>query len=99
VSALGKKEQFITNLYQWAACGQRFSDTIFPSSIPVTVAAASRSETIIQCFGCHSISVYRFDLLHSTENAGYSHARMCFQTSSAFSARNRSVWEINPCWL
>jgi len=29
--------QFATNHYQWETCGQGFSDTIVPSSIPVLV--------------------------------------------------------------
>jgi len=36
------KEQFITDLCQWDACGQGFSDTIVSLSIPVLVEASRR---------------------------------------------------------
>jgi len=57
----------------------------------------SKSETIAQCFICHSISVFRIDLIHIVQKM-HSQANMCFQTSTAFLVRNLSVWEIYLCW-
>jgi len=37
-----RKYQFITNLYQCDGCGRGFSDTIFPSLMPVLVVASRR---------------------------------------------------------
>ena len=54
----------MTNLYQWDACGRAFSDAILPLSIQVLVVARRSSETMAQCFFCHSISVFRFDVHH-----------------------------------
>jgi len=59
-------------LCQWYACSRGFSDSIVPLSIAVLVVATSRSKIIVQYFVYHSISVYRFDLLHSIQNVGYS---------------------------
>jgi len=33
-----------------------------------TNVSGSKSETIVQCFVCHSIAVFRCDLLHSIES-------------------------------
>ena len=60
--------------------------------------SGSKSETIVQCFVCHSISVFKFDLLHRRKRT-YSQTHMCFHTSSTFLVRNISVWEIYLCWL
>ena len=57
-----------------------------------------KSQTIIQCFVCHSISVFRFDFFHCRKFT-LTHTRMCFQASSAFLVGNLSVWEIYLCWL
>ena len=53
--------QFITNLYQRDACGQGFSDTRYFIHTNVGV---SKSETTVQCFVYHSISVITFVILH-----------------------------------
>ena len=63
-----------------------------------TSVRGSKPETIVRCFVCHLISIFRFDLLQRTKRT-YSHTRMCFPTSSAFSVQNVSVWEIYLCWL
>jgi len=87
----------ITNLYQWDACSQGFSDFIIPLATPVLVATVKDYRPVFRlpfnfCFHC------RFHLLHSGKCA-YSRTCLCFQTSSSFLVRNLSVWDIHLCWI
>ena len=53
------QEQFITNPYQCDACDWGFSDTRSFINRPTNVIG-SKSETIVQCSACHSISDFTF---------------------------------------
>jgi len=68
-------QKFITNLYQWYVYSG-----VLPwqcrSFINITVSG-SKLETIVQCFFCHSISVFKFDLFHSRKCV-YSHTRTSY---------------------
>jgi len=55
-------------------------------------------ETIEQYFVCHSIYVFRFDLLHSRKCSLLSHMHVLLNAECIL-VRNLSVWETYLCWL
>jgi len=81
------KTQFVTNLYQWDACGGDISDSIVPNIKPNVLVVASLK--LLSSVSCAT----RFLFLDSA----------CFmadsmlQISSAFFVRNLSVWEAYLC--
>ena len=88
-------KQSITNLCHCDACDWGFSDNVVPLTIPI--CQWQKSETVVRCFVCHSISVLGLTCFMEENVLWHSDTRMCFQTSSTFTARNLSVWEIYLC--
>jgi len=73
------QQQFITNL----SVGCLLSRLLWHyHSFSNTGVRGSKSETVVQCSACHSISVFTFYLLYRRK-CTYSRTCMCFPTSSA----------------
>ena len=72
-----------------------FEDSLKLSFLYQYCVCSSKSETIVQFFVCRSISVFRFDLLHSIENVlSYTYVIPnfeCISSAKSFSFGNLSL--------